>query len=237
MAIEEWKEPIYLLQKGENKRAHHYFKRKKDENLTQSQLAKKLTEEYHSIMTKPWGKCEDLCNELKKYFADYDVKKFIECYDFEKQKPKKYDENYTPISESQISNWSYNDDWETRIFQETRDIEESNAKLKLKIKADNDMEIFKLQEKARLLNLEDLVYGLENGMLNGTQRQAIAKSNKDLQDARNRDLGEVKDINQSNVEANVNATTENNNINSHEIDDDLYKVLSNAFNRERKTSN
>ena len=205
MPITEWREPIYLLQKGENKRSHHYFKRKKDENLSQSQLTQKLKEEYHNIMREPWGDCEGLCNELKKYFADYDVQKFIKCYDFEKQQPKEYNPDYTPIAESQIAEWSRKDNWEERIFQETRDIQEANSKMKLRIRADNVMEIFKLEEEARLLNLKDLVLGLKSGALNGTQRQAITKSNKDLQDATNRDLGEVKDINQSNVTAEVNA--------------------------------
>ena len=203
MPITEWKEPIYLLQKGENKRSHHYFKRKKDENLTIRQLEQKLKEEYHNTITKSWPNPDQLCAELRKYFADYDIKKFVKCYDFDKQQPKNYDKEYIPISESQLKNWSCSDDWENRIFEEAKDIEESNSKLKLKIKADNDMEIFKLQEEARLLNLQDLVYGLQTKSLNGTQRQAIAKSNKDLQDARNRDLGEVKDINQTN--ANLNA--------------------------------
>lgn len=208
MPINEWTEPIYLLQKGENKRWHHYFQRKKDENLSQPQLTQKLKDEYHTIMRKKWDNRENLCNELRKYFADYDVKKFVECYDFEKQKPKKYNPDYTPIAESQIAEWSRKDKWEDRIFQETRDIEESNSALKLKIKADNDIEIFKLQEEARLLNLQDLVYGLKSKNLNGTQRQAITKSNKDLQDARNRDLGEVKDINQTNSNINADVKTE-----------------------------
>lgn len=208
MPITEWTEPIYLLQKGENKRYHFYFKRKKDENLSLRQLEKKLTEEYHTTMNKLWTDSEQLCNELKKYFADYDVKKFLKCYDFEKHHPKNYNENYIPISFSQLGDWAVQDDWENRIFQETKDIEDSNSKLKLRIKADNDMEIFRLQEKARLLNLQDLVYGLEAGILNGTQRQAITKSNKDLQDATNRDLGEVKDINQTNANLNADVKTE-----------------------------
>ena len=203
MPINEWTEPIYLLQKGENKRWHHYFKRKKDENLSLKQLEQKLKEEYHTTMGKLWLNRGQLCDELAKYFADYDIKKFIKCYDFEKHKPKNYDEDYTPISASQLSEWSRRDKWEDRIYQETRDIEEANSQMKLRIKADNDMEIFRLQEEARLLNLQDLVYGLKSNNLNGTQRQAITKSNKDLQDATNRDLGEVKDINQTN--ANVNA--------------------------------
>jgi hypothetical protein len=208
MPINEWTEPIYLLQKGENKRYHFYFKRKKDENLSLRQLEKKLTEEYHTTMNKLWTDSEQLCKELKKYFADYDVKKFIKCYDFEKHHPKNYNENYVPISFTQLGDWAVQDRWEDRIFQETKDIEDSNSKLKLRIKADNDMEVFKLQEKARLLNLQDLVYGLEAGTLNGTQRQAITKSNKDLQDARNRDLGEVKDINQTNANLNADVKTE-----------------------------
>lgn len=208
MPINEWTEPIYLLQKGENKRYHFYFKRKKDENLSLRQLEKKLTEEYHTTMNKLWTDSEQLCKELKKYFADYDVKKFIKCYDFEKRHPKNYNENYVPISFTQLGDWAVQDRWEDRIFQETKDIEDSNSKLKLRIKADNDMEVFKLQEKARLLNLQDLVYGLEAGTLNGTQRQAITKSNKDLQDARNRDLGEVKDINQTNANLNADVKTE-----------------------------
>lgn len=225
MPITEWTEPIYLLQKGENKRYHHYFKRKKDENLSLRQLEQKLTEEYHTTMSKLWTDSEQLCDELKKYFADYDVKKFLKCYDFEKHHPRNYNKDYIPISFSQLADWSAQDDWENRIFQETRDVEEANSKLKLRIKADNDMKIFRLQEKARLLNLQDLVNGLEDGILNGTQRQAIAKSNKDLQDARNRDLGEVKDINQSNIQADVTSVNEL----SHGLDETVIKELSDVI--------
>ena len=219
MAIKEWNEPIYLLQKGENKRWHHYFQRKKDENLTLRQLERQLKEEYHNTINKKWTNTEQLCDELKKYFADYDVRKFMKCYDFEKQKPIKYNPDFTPISFSQLGEWSTQDNWEDRIYQEARDIQESNAQLKMKIKADQEMEIFKLQEKARLLNLQDLVDGLEMGTLNGTQRQAISKSNKDLQDATNRDMGEVKDINQTNMTAEIKSD------NKHEIDQNLKEEI------------
>ena len=233
MPITEWKEPIYLLQKGENKRSHHYFQRKKDENLSLRQLEKKLTEEYHTTMNKLWTDSEQLCNELKKYFADYDVKKFIKCYDFEKHHPENYNKNYIPISFSQLGNWAAQDDWENRIFQETKDIGDFNSKLKLRIKADNDMEIFRLQEEARLLNLQDLVDGLKNKQLNGTQRQAISKSNKDLQDATNRDLGEVKDINQSNIQADVKSTNEN----TYGLDNELLEGLHDIYARRNQSTN
>lgn len=232
MPIEEWKEPIYLIQKGENKRYHHYFQRKKDENLTLRQLEQKLKQEYHTTMNKTWANSGQLCNELKKYFADYDVRKFVKCYDFENQQPKNYDKDYTPISHTQLGDWSSQDDWENRIFQETKDIQEANSKQKLRIKAENDMMVFRLQEKARLLNLEDLVEGLEHGTLNGTQRQAITKSNKDLQDASNRDLGEVKDINQTNMEATVETETKL----AHKFNDDVLGVISDAITR-RNTNN
>ena len=233
MPIEEWKEPIYLLQKGENKRAHYYFKRKKDEKLTLRQLEQKLTKEYHTLINKAYTNPKQFCNEFKKHFADYDVKKFTKCYDFEKQQPKEYVEDYVPVSCSQLGQWSASDNWEDRIFQETKDIEESNAKLKLKIKADTDIEIFKLQEEARLLNLKDLVLGLKTKSVNGTQRQAMTKSNKDLQDARNRDLGEVKDINQSNIQADVNANTEN----THGIDNQLLEDLYDVYTRRNQSAN
>lgn len=229
MPIEEWTEPIYLLQKGENRRWHHYFQRKKDENLSQPQLTQKLKEEYHHVMRKKWDNRESLCLELKKYFADYDVQKFLKCYDFEKQEPKNYNPDYTPIAESQIAEWSRKDSWEDRIFQETRDIQETNAQLKMKIKADNEMEIFRLQEEARLLNLKDLVIGLKVGDLNGTQRQAITKSNKDLQDATNRDLGEVKDINQSNINADVTSNNQTN----HNLDETVIKELQDVIKPRR----
>ena len=91
------------------------------------------------------------------------------------------------------------------------------------------MEIFRLQEKARLLNLQDLVYGLEAGALNGTQRQAITKSNKDLQDATNRDLGEVKDINQSNINADVQSTNQLN----HGLDETVIMELQDVIKPRR----
>lgn len=225
MPITEWTEPIYLLQKGENKRHHFYFQRKKDENLSFSQLEKKLKEEYHSIMTKLWSNRDELCQELKKCFDDYDVRKFVNCYDFEKQSPKNYDANYIPISDSQLRNWSCEDEWEDRIFQETRDVQEANSKLKLRIKADNEMEIFNLQEEARLLNLKDLVYGLKTKSINGTQAQAKGQLNKSLQDAGNRDMGEVKDINQSNIQADVNSVNEL----SHGLDETVVKELADVI--------
>lgn len=233
MPITEWKEPIYLLQKGENKRSHHYFQRKKDENLTIRQLTQKLKDEYHTIITKPWPDPDQLCGELSKYFADYDIKKFVKCYDFKNQQVKDYDSDYTPISESQLKNWSCADDWEERIFQETKDIQEANNQLKLKIKSDNDIKVFQLQEEARLLNLQDLVDGLKNNQLNGTQRQAITKSNKDLQDATNRDLGEVKDINQSNIQADVKSTNEN----TYGLDNELLEGLHDIYARRNQSTN
>ena len=233
MPIEEWTEPIYLLQKGENKRHHFYFQRKKDEKLSLYQLEQQLKEEYHYIMGKPWENRGELTKALKEHFHDYDVKKFVDSYDFENQTVKNYDPEYTPISQKQLSNWSAEDGWEHRIFKETRDVQESNSQVKLQIKAANDIKVFKLQEEARLLNLEDLVDGLRDDIWSGTQRQAITKANKDLQDASNRDLGEVKDINQSNINADVNSKNETV---THEIDDDLFEVLNNAFNREREQS-
>ena len=233
MPIEEWTEPIYLLQKGENKRHHFYFQRKKDEKLSLYQLEQQLTEDYHRIISKSYKNPKDLRRELKTCFDDYDVKKFLKSYDFENQTVKNYDPEYIPISQIQLGLWSMEDGWESRIYQETRDVQEANSKLKLQIKAANDIKVFKLQEEARLLNLEDLVDGLKDDIWSGTQRQAITKANKDLQDASNRDLGEVKDINQSNINADVNSKNETV---THEIDDDLFEVLNNAFNREREQS-
>ena len=109
---------------------------------------------------------------------------------------------------------------------------QKNCKLKIQIHAQQELEIFKLQEKARLLNLEDLVEGLEHGTLNGTQRQAITKSNKDLQDATNRDMGEVKDINQTNMEATVETESKL----AHDFNDDILGVISDAITR-RNTNN
>ena len=70
------------------------------------------------------------------------------------------------------------------------------------------------------------------GTLNVTQRQAITKSNKDLQDASNRDLGEVKDINQTNMEATLETETRL----AHNFNDDVLGVISDAITR-RNTNN
>lgn len=174
MPITEWKEPIYLLQKGENKRANCYFQKWLDYEGSTRNFVKYL---------------EQLWNQpginLESYFHKYDI---------EKNKPPTI---------STVLKWSMCDKWEDRKTAYWRNRQEETNQIKLQIHAEQDIEIFRLQEKARLLNLQDLVDGLETGALNGTQRQAITKSNKDLQDATNRDLGEVKDINQTN--ANVNA--------------------------------
>ena len=211
MPITEWTEPIYLLQKGENQRHHFYLQKliKFDGNITQFHIH--LQKKYEAIMEKLWTSDEERKKELCKHFHSYDIK----------------NRNGEPPSCKSLLNWSSEDEWQDRIYAHTRAVQEQNNQNKLKIHARNDLRIFELQENARLLNLEDLVFGLENGTLNGTQRQAITKSNKDLQDATNRDLGEVKDINQSNIKADVE-TENKSNIN---MTDDVLKVLSDAIQR------
>ena len=176
MPINEWTEPIYLLQKGENKRANCYFQRWLDYEGSTRQFAKHLKDLWDQNQT-----------DLEPYFHSYDINK------------------NKPPSLSAIKRWSACDNWEDRKTAYWKDQQAEATKLKLQIHTQQDIEIFRLQEKARLLNLQDLVEGLEHGILNGTQRQAITKSNKDLQDATNRDMGEVKDINQSNITADVDA--------------------------------
>ena len=180
MPITEWTEPIYLLQKGENKRANCYLQRWLDYEGSTRSFVKHLQELWHQDNI-----------DLESHFHKYDIGK------------------NKPPSLSTVLKWSMCDKWEDRKTAYWRDRQEETNKLKLQLHAQQDLEIFKLQEKARLLNLEDLVDGLEMGTLNGTQRQAITKSNKDLQDATNRDMGEVKDINQSNITADVDATVDN----------------------------
>lgn len=193
MPITEWTEPIYLLQKGENQRHHFYLQKLYKFNGTIQEFHKHLQTKYEEIMEKLWTSEEERKKELCKHFHSYDVK----------------NRNGEPPSCKTLLNWSSEDRWKDRIYEHTRAIQEENAQNKLKIHAQNDLLIFELQENARLLNLQDLVEGLKNGTLNGTQRQAITKSNKDLQDATNRDMGEVKDINQSNINADVEAKVEN----------------------------
>lgn len=196
MPITEWKEPIYLLQKGENKRANCYFQRWLDYEGSTRNFVKYLEQ----LWNQPGIKREA-------HFHKYDI---------EKNKPPTI---------STVLKWSMWDKWEDRKTAYWRNRQEETNQIKLQLHAEQDIEIFKLQEKARLLNLQDLVDGLETGALNGTQRQAITKSNKDLQDATNRDLGEVKDINQSNIQADVNATTEN----IHGLDETVIKELSDVI--------
>ena len=192
MPIQNWTEPIYLLQKGENKRANCYFQRWLD---------------YEGSTRKFVEYLQDLWNQnginLESHFHKYDINK------------------NKPPSLSTVLKWSMCDNWEDRKTKYWQDRQEESNKLKLQIHAQQDIEIFKLQEKARLLNLNDLVEGLEMGTLNGTQRQGIAKTNKDLQDASNRDLGKVKDINKSNIEGNIDT-----NISLNKLwDDDLLNEL------------
>ena len=196
MPITEWTEPIYLLQKGENKRANCYFQRWLDYEGSTRSFVKYLNQLWHQEGT-----------DMESHFHKYDIGK------------------NKPPSLSIVLKWSMCDKWEDRKTAYWRDRQEETNKLKLQLHAQQDIEIFKLQEKARLLNLNDLVDGLEMGTLNGTQRQAITKSNKDLQDATNRDLGEVKDINQNNINADVNASTET----IHGLDETVIKELSDVI--------
>lgn len=196
MPITEWKEPIYLLQKGENKRANCYFQRWLDYEGSTRSFVKYL---------------EQLWNQ-----PDINLESHFHKYDIAKNKPP---------SINTVLKWSMWDKWEDRKTAYWRDRQEETNQIKLQLHAEQDIEIFKLQEKARLLNLNDLVEGLEMGTLNGTQRQAITKSNKDLQDATNRDLGEVKDINQSNINADVTSTNET----LHGLDETVIKELADVI--------
>ena len=204
MPITEWKEPIYLLQKGENKRANYYFQRWIDYEGSTRNFVKYLEQ----LWNQPGIK-------LESYFHKYDVGK------------------NKPPTISTVLKWSMCDKWEDRKTAYWRNRQEETNQIKLQLHAEQDIEIFKLQEKARLLNLQDLVDGLETGALNGTQRQAITKSNKDLQDATNRDLGEVKDINQSNIQADVKSTNEN----TYGLDNELLEGLHDIYARRNQSTN
>lgn len=213
MPIEEWTEPIYLLQKGENQRHNFYLQKLLKFNGNITQFHRHLQKKYEEIMEKVWSSENERKKELCKYFHSYDIK----------------NRNGEPPSLKSLLNWSSEDNWQERIFTHTRAVQERNAQDKLKIHAQNDLLIFELQENARLLNLQDLVTGLESGSLNGTQRQAITKSNKDLQDATNRDLGEVKDINQSNINADVTSNNQTN----HNLDETVIKELQDVIKPRR----
>ena len=203
MPIQNWTEPIYSLQKGENKRANCYFQRWLDYEGSTRSFVKYLNDIWHQ--------------------PGIDLESHFHRYDIEKNKPPTL---------STVLKWSMCDNWEDRKTAYWKDRQDETNKLKIQIHAQQELEIFKLQEKARLLNLEDLVEGLEHGTLNGTQRQAITKSNKDLQDATNRDMGEVKDINQTNMEATVETESKL----AHDFNDDVLGVISDAITR-RNTNN
>ena len=200
MAIKEYKEPIYSLQQGENKRANCYFRKWLDYEGSTRSFVKYLEDLWHQ--------------------EGIDLESYFHKYDLDKNKPP---------SLSIVLKWSMCDNWEARKTAYWRDRQEESNKIKLQIHAQQDLEIFKLQEKARLLNLTDLVEGLEMGILNGTQRQAITKSNKDLQDATNRDMGEVKDINQSNINADVQSTNQLN----HGLDETVIMELQDVIKPRR----
>lgn len=222
MEKSELKEPIHLNQPNEKPRPSFYRQGYFQYNGNLQEYIKHLEKIWRN-----YGRpLEDLnpktCKELEKYFTPGDIEKNAKCHNL----IMKGEKNVVP-GESIISKWSACDLWLTRKPSFLNSRQEELNQFMLQEDLETSQQIYRLQKKARLLNLQDLVEGLETKSINGTQRQAMTKSNKDLQDAENRDKGEVKDINQSNIKADVETETKSN-IN---MTDDVLKVLSDAVQR------
>ena len=232
MQPNELKEPIHLTQPNEKPRPNFYRQQFFEYNGNLKEFTKHLANIWRHLGTTMELLTPGTRKQLEQYFTPGDIEKNARCHNL----IMKGEKNVAP-GENIIKKWSACDLWLTRKPSFLNCRQEELNQFMLQEDLETSKQIYTLQKKARLLNLQDLVDGLETKSINGTQAQAKGQLNKSLQDAENRDKGQVKDINQSNIQADVNAATENINTTSHEIPDDLYEVLNNAFNRERETSN
>ena len=216
----ELKEPIHLTQPNEKPRPNFYRQNFFEYNGN--------LQEYISHLDKIWREygrpLEDLnantCKELEKHFTPGDIEKNAKCHNLIMN-----DEKKVIPGESTISKWSACDLWLTRKPSFLNSRQEELNQFMLQKDLETSQEIYSLQKEARLLNLQDLVFGLKSHSINGTQAQAKGQLNKSLQDAENRDKGQVKDINQSNINADVNASTET----THGLDETVIKELSDVI--------
>ena len=208
--------PIHLNQPNEKPRPAFYRQGYFEYNGNIQQYIKHLERKW-----KQHGRpLEDLndnsCKELEKYFTPGDIEKNAKCHNLIIEGKK----NVIP-GESIISKWSACDLWVNRKHSFLNSRQEELNEYALQSKLKNQKQVIDLQDEFRIKILQSAIMQANNGTLNGTQSQGYASANKNMQDAQNRELGEAKDINQSNIQADVNAVTEN----LHGIDETVYKEL------------
>lgn len=198
---EELISPIHLTQPNEKPRPNFYRQKFFEFNGNISQYVSYLDKVWRNLGKNLEDLSPEIYNELEKYFTPGDIEKNAKYHDLILRNEKK-----VAPGESIVFKWSTQDLWLLRKPSYLNSRQEELNQFMLQKDLETSKQIYSLQKEARLLNLIDLVEGLKTKELNGTQAQAKGKLNKDLQDAENRDKGEVKDINQTN--ATINSKSE-----------------------------
>ena len=181
MAIKKWKEPYYEFQKGENKRAYHYFKKYKkfNGNLT----------DFQRHLEQLWQKNNQ---NLAEIFHAYDIKK---------GESPSYDV---------LMGWRKKFDWEERKdlydLEFERDIANS-----LKKKYINGLsEDFDKALEFKELNLDAAIKESKSGKLTPSGAESRAKANSMLQADVRVVIGETNEItdNKHIIDGNLNASVD-----------------------------
>ncbi len=181
-------EPIHKFQKGENKRAYHYFKMYKKFN---GNLA-----DFQRYLEKLWGETE---GKLRDIFYDYDIKKG------------------EPPSYKVLEKWHSVFEWKVRKQAFDDEIEEDVVSGIKKEYIEGLTEDFRKTTKFKGLNLDAAIKESENGTLspNGAEARANANSKlqSDMRTSAGLDNGTTKvkaDVNgELNIDANVDVKHHN----------------------------
>ena len=195
--------PIHLTQPNEKPRPNFYRQNFFEYNGNLQQYITHLEKIWKEYGRPLEDLNDNICKELEKHFTPGDIEKNAKCHNLIMNNEKK-----VIPGESTISKWSACDLWLTRKPSFLNSRQEELNQFMLQKDLETSQEIYSLQKEARLLNLQDLVLGLKSHSINGTQAQAKGQLNKSLQDAENRDKGQVKDINQTNSNINADVKTE-----------------------------
>ena len=195
--------PIHLTQPNEKPRPNFYRQNFFEYNGNLQQYITHLEKIWKQYGRPLEDLNDNICKELEKHFTPGDIEKNAKCHNLIMNNEKK-----VIPGESTISKWSACDLWLTRKPSFLNSRQEELNQFMLQKDLETSQEIYSLQKEARLLNLQDLVLGLKSHSINGTQAQAKGQLNKSLQDAENRDKGQVKDINQTNSNINADVKTE-----------------------------
>lgn len=189
MAIKEpLQEPIHMFQKGENKRAYHYFKMYKKFN---GNLA-----DFQRYLEKLWRKSGE---NLAKHFDAYDIKK---------GEPPSYDV---------LSKWQVAFKWKVRKQTFDDEKEEDVVSGIKKVYIEGLTEDFRKTAKFKELNLDAAINESEQGTLspNGSEARANANSKlqSDMRTSAGLDNGTTRvkaDVNgELNIDANVDVKHHN----------------------------